>query len=102
MPSETGITSILGVEKEVNKNQLNGYAGLDTSGYISVNEISYISLIPNVFVDGIYPEHGLPEDPTMYAPFMDDAPTFSNLIFVADGHYISFDNSTHCISMRKT
>lgn len=35
MPSETGITSILGVEKQINKNQPNGYAGLDSSELIA-------------------------------------------------------------------
>jgi hypothetical protein len=94
MPSETGITSILGIEKEINKDQPGGYAGLDASGYVPADEIGNISLIPiAVYVDAadIY---GI--------PFIDDAPTFSNLIFVASGHHIEFDSSLHCFNMRKT
>jgi hypothetical protein len=89
MPSETGITSILGVEKEINKDQPGGYAGLDASGHVAANETGYTSLIPiAVYVD-------------LAIPFIDDAPTFSNLIFVADGHFISYDSSLECFNMRK-
>ncbi len=38
MPSETGITSILGTEKTINKNQPNGYPGLDSSGYLTFSK----------------------------------------------------------------
>jgi hypothetical protein len=101
MPSETGITSILGVEKQLNKDQSNGYAGVDASGYVNANEIGYMSLIPiAVFVDVVM-LFGPPENPPtpIYIPYIDDAPTFSNLIFVAERHYIAFDD--YCFNMRK-
>lgn len=40
MPSETGITSILGAEKQINKNQPNGYAGLDANTLLPESRIS--------------------------------------------------------------
>lgn len=94
MPSETGITSILGVEKTLNKNQPNGYAGLDASGYLS--EINNMSLIPIgvklILVDNWY---------WYRAPIMDDTIELSNLIFVASDHYIAFDDFLECFNMRK-
>lgn len=104
MPSETGITSILGVEKQVNKNQNNGYAGLDVSGFVSANVIGYMSLIPIAVYaqqrSGYVPLE-FPPTTSKSMPYIDDAATFSNLIFVADGHYISYDDHLECFNMRK-
>ncbi|CAG0950732.1 MAG: hypothetical protein OIN86_13625 [Candidatus Methanoperedens sp.] len=116
MPTETGVSSILGIENKANKNQpngyagldaaglipstlgpelsinknaVNGYAGLDASGFIPMTELSYFSIIPiGVSVAG-------------FIPYMDEAMTYLNLIYVATGHYISFDDSTECFSMVK-
>jgi hypothetical protein len=89
MTSDTGIASILGFEKQGEKNQPNGYAGLDASGNLLANEISYQSVIPLY----VYVESNI--------PFIDDAPTYANLIFAASGHYIAFDDVLECFNMRK-
>lgn len=116
MATETGVTSILGVENQTNKNQpngyagldaaglipaalgaelsinknaANGYAGLDASGFIPMTELSYFSVIPfGVSVAG-------------FIPYMDDALTYLNLVYLAAGHYISFNDSTECFNMVK-
>jgi hypothetical protein len=89
MPSETGITSILGVEKTSNKNQPGGYPELDGNGFIPMYEQSYLSVIPTgVIVSG-------------FIPFLDDAITYLYLIYLESGYYISFNDSTECFNMVK-
>lgn len=88
MSSDTGIASILGFEKQGEKNQPNGYAGLDASGFVPADETGYVSVIPYVYVESLI-------------PFIDDAPTYANLIFCASGHGIAFDDVLECFNMRK-
>jgi hypothetical protein len=89
MTSDTGVASILGFERQGNKDQPNGYPSLDASGFVPANEIGYMSLIPIA----VYVESNI--------PFIDDGPTYQNLIFCASGHYISFDDALECFNMRK-
>ena len=109
MSTETGVTSILGVENQTNKNQpngyagldgaglipaelgaelsinknaANGYAGLDATGFIPMSELSYFSMIPiGVSVAG-------------FIPYMDDALTYLNLFYLENGYYLAFNDST--------
>ncbi|CAG0996909.1 hypothetical protein METP3_03025 [Methanosarcinales archaeon] len=90
MTSDTGVASILGFEKQIQKDQANGYAGLDENVFLSVSKFGYMSLIPS----GIYVESNI--------PFMDDVVTHSNLIFVPNGHYIAFDDLTERMYLVKS
>lgn len=93
------IPSTLGAELTANKNVASGYAGLDGSGYVPANEIGYMSLIP-IAVHA--EEYGfvIPGYPYPTVPWIDDAPTYSNLIFVANDHYIAYDDLLQCFNMR--
>jgi hypothetical protein len=89
MTSDTGVASILGFEKQGEKDKPGGYPSLDASGYVPANEIGYMSLIPIA----VYVESNI--------PFIDDGPTYSNLVFCASGHRIAFDDALECFNMRK-
>lgn len=93
MPSETGITSILGTEKQINKGIAGGYPSLDENIHVPIDqltlatdytdaEIGNFSVIPI----GVYIESSI--------PFLDDTSTFYNLVYVPDTKGILFDTVT--------
>lgn len=119
MPTETGVTSILGIENQVNKNQPNGYAGLDSSTKLIVVQLPSVveqntnknqaNGYPSLDSNGLVPLTELPPYSIIpvgvsvagYIPYMDDAVTYMNLIYVESGYYIALDTATEKFTMVK-
>ncbi len=74
------IPSTLGAELLANKDEVNGYAGLDSSGHVPVADLFYYTLLQAVSV-------------VSNIPYIDDAPTYSNLVFCPTHHHILFSET---------
>jgi hypothetical protein len=80
-----GVNSL---EQTGNKNVINGYAGLDSNGLISSNELP-LSIFPfGVSVAG-------------FIPYIDDALTYLNLVYIENGYCIAFDDVSEKFTMEK-
>jgi hypothetical protein len=93
------IPSTLGAELTANKDTPNGYPGIDSSMFLPADRIGYTSLIPI----GVHAEEygfAIPGYPYKTVPYIDDTPTYYNLIFVANGHYIGYEDLLQCFYMR--